>query len=545
MNNLLQSPIEGPKDRAAALTQTALAFVLLALLMFGMPVSAETVVEEIDFENADSVVSVDPIEPLSAEELGELVGPIALYPDDLIAVVLPASTYPLQIVQAARFLEARKTDESLEPPEDWDDSVVALLNYPEVLDLMNTDLDWTWKLGEAVLIQQEEVIAAVGDFRERARLAGNLKSDERQVVEVVDDGSIEITPADPEVIYVPYYEPSRVTVYHDYPVYHYYPRGYPVYYYPYPAGYAFSSGFFWGVTSAFSIGWSTNHLHLHHYGYNGHPYYGRRYYDYHNYRRPHLRLSRNYYYSYNDRYRRSSHRHHAGNYWRPRHHRYSATPRYRNRVHRRAERRHRDMKRHERRRDHRDGSRDRNRDRDRQRRQLVADDGGDRAIEQRQPRRAQLDGMKRTTRDKPRVVARGSSHRNGVAKGRATRETPRVSRGARVTRESPRVNREARRVVHRAAAPQLRKRPPRAQRPARQTARVSAPQSRPARQSRVAKHSAPRQAPPKQSRPRQQSQPRQVASVPKHSRGAKARSGRSTGSHRSRSGNRRSFRAPD
>ena len=162
-------------------------------------------------------------------------------------------------MQAIRFLAAREDDATLAPSEDWNDSIIALLNYPEVLELMDNDLDWTWKLGEAVLIQQEEVIAAISDFRELARVAGNLESDEHQVVEVAGDGTIEITLADPEVIYVPYYEPSRVTTYHSYPVYHYYPRRYPVYYYPYPSDYAFSTGHFWGVTSAFSIGWNTCH----------------------------------------------------------------------------------------------------------------------------------------------------------------------------------------------------------------------------------------------------------------------------------------------
>src|SRR5262245_22696410 len=116
----------------------------------------------------------------SAEELHELVGPIALYPDDLVAIVLPASTYPLQVVQAARFLEDRKRDSSLKANEDWDDSVVALLNYPEVIKLLNDDLDWTYDLGTAVLNQRADVLAAVQDFRDEAYAAGNLKSDERQ-----------------------------------------------------------------------------------------------------------------------------------------------------------------------------------------------------------------------------------------------------------------------------------------------------------------------------------------------------------------------------
>jgi hypothetical protein len=218
------------------------------------------------------------VEILATPQLEELVGPIALYPDDLVAIVLPASTYPLQVVEAARFLDARADDPELKPDEDWDDSVVALLNYPEVVRLLNDDLDWTWDLGTAVLNQRADVLDAIQGFRDRAYTAGNLRSDERQVV-TADEGTIAIAPADPEVIYVPYYEPRRVVVYQPTPVYHYYPWGYPVYYYPYPAGYAFHTGFFWGVTSAFIIGWHTHNLHVHHYGYYGHPYYGWSYYN--------------------------------------------------------------------------------------------------------------------------------------------------------------------------------------------------------------------------------------------------------------------------
>src|SRR5690606_24260413 len=83
--------------------------------------------------------------PLTREELEALVGPVALYPDKLLAIVLPASTYPLEIVQAARFLEQLENDSSLEPDEAWDDSVTALLNYPQVVQMMNDDIDWTWR----------------------------------------------------------------------------------------------------------------------------------------------------------------------------------------------------------------------------------------------------------------------------------------------------------------------------------------------------------------------------------------------------------------
>jgi hypothetical protein len=219
---------------------------------------------------------------LGTEELDKLVGPIALYPDDLVAIVLPASTYPLQVVQAARFLEDRKANPNLEADKNWDDSIVALLNYPDVVKLMNDDLDWTWKLGDAVINQRADVLDAIQSFRDRAYAAGNLRTDAKQVVEN-DDGEIAIKPADPKVIYVPYYEPEQVVVYQPYPVYHYYPWAYPVYYYPYPYGYpfysSFYSGFFWGVSTAFVIGWHSHYVHAYPCGYYSHPYYGHAYHS--------------------------------------------------------------------------------------------------------------------------------------------------------------------------------------------------------------------------------------------------------------------------
>jgi hypothetical protein len=252
---------------------------------------------------------------LSTAELEELVGPVALYPDDLLAIVLPASTYPLEIVQAARFLERLEIDSTLEPDESWDESVVALLNYPEVIRMMDEDIDWTWRLGEAVIAQQSDVIAAVEMFRDRAYAAGNLKSDEHQTV-TVEEGAIEIEPVDEEIIYVPYYEPAEVVVYQPRRVYYYYPDPYPVYYYPYPAGYRFRSGLFWGVTTAFHIGWSNHYLHVYHPTYWGHPYYGYNYYDYYYYRRPSIGVFNNWYVTNN--YYTSSYRYRDGGYWRPR-----------------------------------------------------------------------------------------------------------------------------------------------------------------------------------------------------------------------------------
>jgi hypothetical protein len=270
------------------------------------------IVEGATIENFDD----EELPALTVAELEEMVGPVALYPDDLLAIVLPASTYPLQVVQAARFLERLESDSSLKPDEEWDESITALLNYPEVVDLMNEDIDWTWRLGEAVVAQQVDVIAAIESFRDKAYAAGNLKSDDRQTVSN-EDGVIEIEPAQEDVIYVPYYEPERVVVYQSRPVYHYYPRAYPVYYYPYPYGYSFTSGYFWGVTTAFSIGWLTDHLHVYHHSYWGHPYYGHNYHNYYYYRRPSLSHYNHYYV--NNSYSNWDYRYRDGDYWRPRH----------------------------------------------------------------------------------------------------------------------------------------------------------------------------------------------------------------------------------
>jgi hypothetical protein len=216
--------------------------------------------------------------PFAAADLEILVGPIALYADDLVGIVLPASTYPLQIVQANRFLDQLESDPSLQPDPSWDSSVVALLNYPEILRLLDTNIEWTWALGEAVLDQQAAVMDAIQLFRQAALQAGNLASDDQQIVTQNDD-LIEIAPADPEVIYIPYYEPERVVVVQPRPVIHYYSDPYPLYYYPYPFGYSFSTGFFWGVTTAFHIGWHSHAVHVYHYRNRLHPYFGRTYYS--------------------------------------------------------------------------------------------------------------------------------------------------------------------------------------------------------------------------------------------------------------------------
>ena len=238
----------------------------------------------------DEQINTAFVEELSQEELSELVAPVALYPDDLIAIVLPASTYPLQIVAASRYREAAAKNKGSahkhEPDEDWDESIVALLNYPEALALLNEDLDWTWRLGEAVTIQQEAVLTAISEFRRVAAAAGNLRSDEYQEV-ATEEEHVTIRSRDPEVIYVPYYDPETVRVSQVKRVYHYYPDPYPVYYYPYAYGHRFyNDHLFWGVNSFFLLSWSNAHLYHHYHNHYRHPFYRRSYHHRH-FRRTH------------------------------------------------------------------------------------------------------------------------------------------------------------------------------------------------------------------------------------------------------------------
>jgi uncharacterized membrane protein YgcG len=178
------------------------------------------------------------------EEIEQLVAPIALYPDALVAQILMASTYPLEIVQAARWAKANPNvkDKALEDAmqkQPWDPSVKSLAAFPSVLAMMNEKLDMTQKLGDAFLGQQKEVMAAIQQLRAKAEKAGNLKSSKEQKVSTEQEAGttvIKIEPADPKVVYVPTYDPT--VVYGPWP----YPA-YPPYYY-YPPGYAAGAAFF-------------------------------------------------------------------------------------------------------------------------------------------------------------------------------------------------------------------------------------------------------------------------------------------------------------
>ena len=188
--------------------------------------------------------------PFSQGELEAMLAPIALYPDALLSQLLMASTYPLEIVEAARWRKANPNlkDKALEDAlqkQSWDASVKSLTAFPDVLSRMNEDLAWTQKLGDAFLGQQKQLLDAVQVLRNKAQTAGNLKSNEQQTVKTETQESkqvIIIEPANPEVVYVPTYQPTVVYGGWGYPSY---PPYYPPYWYPVAT--PFVSGFFWGV----------------------------------------------------------------------------------------------------------------------------------------------------------------------------------------------------------------------------------------------------------------------------------------------------------
>jgi len=159
------------------------------------------------------------------EELDQLLAPIALYPDSLVAQILMASTYPLEVVEAARWAKANqdlKGDSltSALEKEDWDPSVKSLVNFPQVLGMMNEKLDWTQKLGDAFLAQQKDVMDTVQKLRQKAQAQGNLKSSEEQKVVVEKETkTIIIESANPQVVYVPTYNPTVVYGVWPYPAY--------------------------------------------------------------------------------------------------------------------------------------------------------------------------------------------------------------------------------------------------------------------------------------------------------------------------------------
>lgn len=185
------------------------------------------------------------------EELEQILAPIALHPDPLISQILMAATYPLEVALAERWarqnasLKGDALTAALEK-QDWDPSVKSLVNFPQVLTMMSEKLDWTQRVGDAFLADQKKVLDTIQSLRAKAQASGNLKTTKEQTV-IVEEKIIKIEPANPQVVYVPTYNPTVVYGAWPYPAY-------PPYYY-YPPGYVASSMFAFGAGVAMSAAW--------------------------------------------------------------------------------------------------------------------------------------------------------------------------------------------------------------------------------------------------------------------------------------------------
>jgi hypothetical protein len=198
----------------------------------------------------------DEAETFNTQQLDALLAPIALYPDPLLTQVLMASTFPVQVVQALRWLD-NPTNKTLQgdalakalDSQNWDPSVKSLVPFPVVLAMMGDKADWTEQLGWAVTVQQQDVLDSVQRLRRQAQAAGNLQSTPQQVVTMETSAqpeapqTIVIQPADPQVVYVPSYNPTQVFGAWPYPAY-------PPVYLPPPPGYAFGSALATGLAFA-------------------------------------------------------------------------------------------------------------------------------------------------------------------------------------------------------------------------------------------------------------------------------------------------------
>ncbi|MBE1284039.1 MAG: DUF3300 domain-containing protein [Rhodobacteraceae bacterium] len=193
---------------------------LSGLIVSGLFISPDSAMSQSDAET-EAEETTEGSELLQEDELQELVGPVALYPDTLLIQVLVAATYPLEVVKADNMVSdnADTTPEELKPlleEQGWDESVTVLATaFPDVLNDMATHIEWTETIGNAMLAQSDDVMDAVQDMRQVATETGALTSGEEQTVEVTQDAGDEtiiIQPADPEVVYVPQYDPEVVYV---------------------------------------------------------------------------------------------------------------------------------------------------------------------------------------------------------------------------------------------------------------------------------------------------------------------------------------------
>lgn len=214
----------------------------------------------------------------SQEELDQMLAPIALYPDSLLSQILMASTYPLEVVEAARWSKANSRlvgDQAVQAvaQNNWDPSVKSLVAFPQVLAMMEEKLQWMERVGDAFLSQQAQVMDTVQSLRHKAYAAGNLKSSDQYRVEQ-QGPEIIVEPPDPAVVYVPYYDPTVVYGPWWWPAYP------PVFWPMWPGYYArpgFGIGFGWGVGITVGVGfffggfdWGHHHADVG----RGHPFYG-------------------------------------------------------------------------------------------------------------------------------------------------------------------------------------------------------------------------------------------------------------------------------
>jgi len=215
--------------------------------------------------------SVQPAQ-ISPEHLQQLVAPIALYPDELVAEVLAASTYPTEVVEANRWLQQNSSLKGTQlanevDKQSWDPSVKALTQFPSVLANMDKNLSWTSALGDAYFNDQEDVMNAIQALRKRAQDAGTLKTTTQQIVTTQGQTTI-IEPANPKVVYLPTYDPwivygAPIAVYPGYIAgpwvtapFISFGTGYPIWGFDWgwPAW-----GFNWGADSSFSTTISSFH----------------------------------------------------------------------------------------------------------------------------------------------------------------------------------------------------------------------------------------------------------------------------------------------
>jgi hypothetical protein len=168
----------------------------LIVLALAMPLGAQE--DRAPGEPAAATIVVD-------DEIMALVAPVALYPDPLLAVILQAAMFPIDVVQANRFIERYQEDQTLEPSEEWDPSLIALLNYPPVLAEMNEHLDWTEAMGDAVYDELDAVQDGIQDLRHGAYATGALVSNDVQEV-IVEEGIVQIRPTSDGPIAIPLYD---------------------------------------------------------------------------------------------------------------------------------------------------------------------------------------------------------------------------------------------------------------------------------------------------------------------------------------------------